>query len=679
MIYFLSFLSIIGFIGVLAKRFRIAASILPLFVCTSIAVLLYIFSATPLLFWANKVIFFAGLLSLLYCFAHILLRNNFSPIRIIAFTKTVPSEFWFFLLIGIAWYFFTKGAVLHNADEFFWALYSKFIFLNHGLQGNLGQISDYGITYPPAVILFRYFFQQTNVFSESALYFAQGILLFSALSFIFSVKKIGYKINILLILTLLSFLSYFLFGAWGFLSILTDHIIGIIFGISILISGFSLNSTKSKLILLPILFFLTLIKENGIIFSFIIVAFNIIHLWFFSRKQLKASIASIAIILLIILTPILALGSWRLYLSHLKISSNVSAQSIQQNAQQSAQQTIDQGISQCAQQNAFQSVDPSPEPDNNVNYSYRDQIIKKFNQALVSLPMNSVFEKDSPRAKSFVENKPILSLILRATNIPKFSITLWASIAIILCLIIINGVSQKNKKLLALTFITSILGLTFYLISILCAYLLFYPMRDALELTSMGRYVNTYTLGLFTIIIGAAILTSRVIKKKDIVLLAVAVFLIFVLQIPPLNTLFIYPRNNINKTNILRDGLNPWIQLLKTNVPENETVFIYTKFKDVESPILTFEIFPMKYSSGASMRVENPGEEDIWMPDLDPNKMKELFETGKYHYFLVDRVDESFWNAYGNLFKDIDNSRSYRLFKIENNEAAGPKIVPFAQ
>jgi len=657
LIYFLSFLSIIGFVGVLSKKYPKLISVFPLFVCTSIILLLYLSAFIGLLFWVNKLIFFAGLASLIYCTLYVLIKNRFSPAKIFIFLKSIPSQFWFFLALGIVWFAYVQGATLHNSDEFYWAKYAKLIFYNHGLSGIYGGVIDYGVYYSPIASLNQYFYLQFGKFSEQALYFAQGILGFSALSYVMALKKINYKGNLLLILVLFSFLSYFLFSQFGFLSILVDHVIAIIFGISILVSLFTLRSIKQKLLILPILFLLSTIKENGMIFAYILAAVNLIDLCIYSRKNLKISVFNVLIILAIIATPFLAYKSWYVYLNQFNVASKFRIENISEP----------------------QGTQPQTQPIG------RDKklIATKFVKALATQRINSAFQKDSAKIESLTDNNPVMKLILKLTNTKRFPLVVWLLILFIFSFLIYKCLTKKDKGIFLLLFISLTAGFASYLVLLMAAYTYFYPLREALELTSIVRYINTYTIGYFVALIGFVIMIGdRLFRKenaKPLSILGSALLLLFIFETPPINVFYTYPSVNIELTNQLKNGLTPWINLLNGRTEEKSRTFIYTKFKDVESPILAYEIFPRKFSSEQLKRIEEPGKEDYWVSGSSSDQLRKLFATGQYDYFLVDRVGEDFWNTYGGLFEDISKAKSYRLFKIVNDTNGEPKAVPYVQ
>lgn len=620
------------------------------------AVLLYLASFLDLIFWASKTIFLGGFVALIYCIVFILENNRFSPTKIISFLKKIPSQFWFFLALGVLWFIYVQNASLHNCDEFYWARYTKFIFYNHALSGQYGTVADYGIYYSPIASLNQYFYLQFGKFSEQSLYFAQGILVFSGLSYVLAVKKNNYRRNLLLILILFSFLSYFLFSQFGFLSILVDHVIAIIFGISILVSLFTLRSVKQKLLILPILFLLSTIKENGMIFAYILVGINLIDLWIFSRKKLKISAFNILIILAIVVTPLIAYKSWYFYLGRFNVASKFRIENISEP----------------------QGTQPQTQPIG------RDKklIATKFVKALATQSINSAFQKDSAKIKSLTDNNPIMKLILKLTNTKRFPLVVWLLISFVFSFLIYRCLTKKDRNIFLLMFISLIAGLVSYLVLLMAAYTYFYPLREALELTSIVRYINTYTIGYFIALIGFVIMFGdRLFIKENAKTLSVlgsAMLLLFIFETPPINVFYTYPSVNIKLTNQLETGLMPWINLLDVHTEKKSRTFIYTKFKDVETPILGYEIFPRKLYGGKFKRIDKPDGGDIWISNLSPSKIKALFESGEYDYFLVDRIDESFWKKYKGLFDDPEQSKNYRLFIIKENENGNMKAFPYA-
>lgn len=655
--YFLGFLSIIGWVGFLSKRHPKLTSSLPLIVCVNIILVLYLFSFFGLLFWASKIILFGGLALALYCIVIVAQKSKLNPGKIFAIIRKVPSEFWVFVLLGIIWGFFIRDAVLHNSDEFFWARYAKLLFYNHGFGGKYGTLTDYGIIYPPALPLNQYFFLQFGQFSQKSLYFAQGILAFAALSYLFVLRKSNFRRNILLIVILISFLSYFLFSQFGFLSILSNHIIGIIFSVSVLISNFSLRSPKQKLLILPIIFLLILIKQNGIIFAYMLATFNIIHLWFFDKKMIKKA-TGIFLIVTLLLLPFLAYKSWYLYLSRFKTASNFRIERLIQSEDQPSIPSTEEGTD-----------------------SKKVRVTKNFLRALIDKPINSAFQKDSAKIRALTKNNFILSAYLKYTNIERFSLLIWVTISLVLFFPVIFCLEGKRKITYKLLLASLVGGFIVHLLSILAAYTFFYPKREALELTSLVRYINAYTLGYFTALLGIVIIyADKIFIPKNANKWLPGIFvlsIVFIMQIPPINILYSYPIININMTNELKAGISPWVDLINSNTEERADIFVFTKFKDVESPILDYEIFPRRFGGGKYIRIHEEGKEDVWVNDLGVDAVKQLVKDGKFNYFFADRVDPSFWKEYAVLFENTEKAKSYRLFRVQTTNESGLRLIPY--
>lgn len=650
----ISFLSIVGFVAVLSNKYPRISSVFPLVVTTSIIMLLYLSTLTGVLFWVSRGVLIAGLASLLYGIFYILIKSRFSPSKIFSEIKLIPSEFWAFIILSAVWYFYVQNAVLHNSDEFYWARYTKLIFYNGGLTGDFGSVVDYGIRYSPVAPLNHYFFLQIREYSESVLYFAQGVLAFSALSYLFVLRRENLRRNLILLLILFAFLSFFLFSQFGLLSILVDHLIGIIFGITMLISLFSLKSLKEKILIIPMLALLATIKENGMIFAYVIVALNLLDLWIFSRKKIKMLILNILIVLAIVSIPFLAYKSWYVYLGRYKINSKFTVSNI---------------------------IAPEIQATNNQPTRDHAYIEKEFATAVLTRPINSALLKDSEKIKSLTKDNIFSQWIFKLTDVSRLSLALWLAVSFLFVFLLLRCLSGKDRKTFLLLFSVLVPGFVGYLALLMVAYAYFYPLREARELTSIVRYMNTYTLGYFIALIGAIILMSEsVFKKKNIsevAFLIAGIIILFTFETPPTNVFYTYPSVNIEMTNKLKDSVAPWSEILNTKTEEKSTTFIFTKFKDVESPVLEYEIFPRKLNTGKLKRVKNEGSEDLWLTKNNPEGIKFIFESRKIKYFLVDRVDDSFWDQYKELFENTSNAKKYRLFKVERAEDGNFKCIPF--
>ncbi|PIT97455.1 hypothetical protein COT77_01295 [Candidatus Berkelbacteria bacterium CG10_big_fil_rev_8_21_14_0_10_41_12] len=655
MIHFLSFLSIIGWTGILSKKYPKLISVFPLFVCASIICLLYLSSLMGILFWANKLIFLAGLFFLIYCLGYILIKNRFSPAKTFIFLKEIPIEFWFFLILGTAWYFFTRRVVLLSDDNFYWAKYAKFIFYNHGFSGLYGKLVHYNINYAPSAPLFQNFFLQFNNFSESSLYFARGIMIFSALvPIIATLRKTKISFVLLFIFCFASILSYFLIHGSGFLSLYVDSVMGITFGAALAISFISLKKPTEKLLLLPILFSLTLFKDNGIILSLIIISFNLIDLIIINRagitKEWKTKGNIFSIFIIIALVPILAFASWRLYLRIENILPNTSTSAIVKSIQQ-----------------------PSFNKQKNI-------MIHNYLKALVSDGLNyNAFS--FPRIKSFLKDRFSIGekIIKDIELINKNRLTFieWSVIIIIFCVVILISLSDRREKTrITGLFLTLLGGLILYSIALLIAYLFFFATAEATTLRSMARYLDVYFIGTVMVIfaiVGIVKNNSENLRIKNLFLILFTLcFVLFSVQFPPFHTLFVYPNNRIKRVNDMRTDFEMLSDKIKSNTSDQDKIFADIQFNGIEAPVLQYEVFPRKLNGGWTIKQDESGK-DIIVNRLSPEQLKKFLSNKNYQYLIVDRIDDNFWLSHQDLFGDISEAKKYQLFKIERNPF---KLIP---
>lgn len=698
MMQILSFLSILGYVIFLYRKNKALLPILPLFVCSSIIALLYFSCFVFLMRWVSLIIFLIGLVLLARSIYLICQKNDFSVPKIWQQINKTPSTLWLFIVLCIIWFFFTKNAVLHIPDEFFWALYSKFIFLSHGLSSTDGKIIDYGINYPPAAPLFQNFFLQYGRFSESVLYFAQGVITFAALSAILTFQKAKKVFAIIFLLFLGMSLSYFLFGFNGFLALISDNVMGIIFGATLVVSFTLLRTVKHKAFLLPIIFSLALFKENGIIFSLIIALFNIIDLlisnktsfWKFStlRQQTKYILASVVIFL----TAIFAYGTWTLYLHNLGTHSNLNVVALTSGEKINQQVApSDDPVTVTDKQDVGQIVvtdDEAVISKTNTQKDIDSRIIKNFKEALFSKKLNNEAVSNLPNIMLQINKMfPFASKLWRAfeqINKSRFAAIQWLAIFIVLLLPIFFSIEKNQKTKLIILTLTTIFGLVFYLFFLLVAYLLFFPAKDAIGLTGLVRYINSYMIGAVVVFFGMIASTNfnavGLKTKRLNLFLLVFILILFFVQVPPVYSLFIRPASEINRINSLRNGLNGSIETIKSSTTLNSNkIFLFMPLQKTEQSIFKYEIFPHKTSLNQVNLATSKNIANAWEPDISPAEMVDLFETETYQYLFVDKVDDNFWDKYGDMFQNIETSKKYHLFKITINSVGVPIIVPFAR
>lgn len=218
------------------------------------------------------------------------------------FKQFFQKEFNFGILLyilGVLYFLFllSNQELVHYDNFSHWGTVVKEIFLNNALPTEWTHISDF-TNYPPGTAVFIYYFMKATFPSEGMALFGQYLIISSSILTIFSIgnrfssevrdkySKIR-NIAINLMLTLLSI--YLLVGVRRVQDLLVDTVL-VVVGIALLLTIVEMFREKAvnPFILTAILFFLTLVKNIGILFAVIALIIYILLLVINKRhKQIK--------------------------------------------------------------------------------------------------------------------------------------------------------------------------------------------------------------------------------------------------------------------------------------------------------------------------------------------------------------------------------------------------------
>lgn len=251
-------ISFLGLLWTLFRAFKIPIRVLPLLGASSIALILYAAAILDCLEIVGQVLKYFGIGSCVFGFFFELKKRKDHIPR-------VPDSLFWLLGIGILNFILVQHRSLAQWDEFtFWGVVSKFIFQHHHLPepSSILLFKDY----PTGVALWAYFvYSCWGFYSEPLLYFAQNILIFSCL-FVFYDPKNPLKFLVQMIAGLVIGL---LFEKSLLHSAYVDILIGFyFFAVTFLICV--LKRKTEKLSVLPMIFYLGLIKQVGYFFAWML-------------------------------------------------------------------------------------------------------------------------------------------------------------------------------------------------------------------------------------------------------------------------------------------------------------------------------------------------------------------------------------------------------------------------
>ncbi|MBR5521441.1 MAG: hypothetical protein IKU54_05535 [Oscillospiraceae bacterium] len=236
-----------------------------------------------------------------------------------------------FLLASLAMLavLYATQPVIHRWDEFsFWGISQKLV-KNHDALYTFYSSSMLGQSIPPALAVLSYFFQRfTPEFVEWACYYAYDVMFFAcfaAFTAAFGKNRAHNAVTVFI----LAFISPYLFRVLApggkiadmYISTYADIPMAMVFAAATAVYFFTKeNDSRSIMPVLPVLFFLTLIKDMGLALSCIVV-FVIFFDMLVSRRQfsflrLKGFLAECAAAVSMLLVTVSAYIMWSVHISN---------------------------------------------------------------------------------------------------------------------------------------------------------------------------------------------------------------------------------------------------------------------------------------------------------------------------------------------------------------------------
>lgn len=504
------------------------------------------------------------------------------------------------------------------------------------------------LNYPPGIALFQYFFMSFGRYSEAAIFFAQGIFVFSAVAPIFDF--VGKKLIRVLVFALAIGTALVYFGP-GFLSMTNDHIIGVTFAIAVLSNYFILKTNKSKLLLIPIVFCLPLIKTTGLLLSLAIIIVVVIEMLAINFGLIKKKkfgkkniLKSVGVLLLLAFFTLIPIKSWDFYIQ-----------------KQGMEPTPMPAISKLMK--SF-----SPEA------TQREKtVLKNFKKDLIDRPINT----QDGEVKSNVALYKMYLNIIKKTNQPAMGTFTWSLIFCALFGLLICCQETKDKIITSSRLLSMLIGLVIFVFFHLIAYLYFFSDYEAVKLASMDRYFCAYFLGLSLIFIGsAAVFMKENPAKAKIFGLITGTFLVYLLvfHTPMLARLVVTPKMMAASTELVREKTRPFSNEINANTEVGSKIWvIYQNTNGWECMMMRYDIVPriMNGGSGNWSLGDKYGPSDVWTNSMDKATWSSQLLDEKYDYVFLAYADENFWNYHSSIFEDSIAAKNHKLFKVtEKNGSA---------
>lgn len=589
---FLLLVSLYGLMILVQKWLSVSYTQIPFVTLTSLLSVLYVAGLFGLLWHVSHLVFLTGL-------GYFALRfYKWTSCRHLADNNSLLPLAAFGVLYFIS-YFLWKNITFSEWDEFGWGIYTKIITTHDSLIAGYNDIP--GADYPRISAILQYYFisfLSGGDFDEGTAIFAQTIIFSSAVPVFFSFRKHN---PLLLVSIACCFYCLFYLFVLPICLIYNDSMLGLCWGMSVILYLINRNRDKAMLIITSIcLFFLVQVKPIGIVFAFFTLFTVAIDEAFFSRVGPPAKLKKLGVL---IAAVIVSWASWSAFKSY----NGIAHSSVTLSLEAIYDFLSDpQDYQKATAENFLHSLIYTG------GEQHKDGLIERFAHPFAFSNFSL-----SPLGWAFI-----------------FAIFMF------LCCLIGNtsrDVFRQRRRHIALT-MSLIVVLSMYVCLLLFFYMTTFSYYEAVRLASFGRYLGTAYLGIFLI------LFFTVTKNKGLLFAFVVLIFLF--------TPFSVLKSSASRHKHIEDfygKVDPVIEKLKKD-SESKTLVIDQGGNRYIQTLFFFRAFPLNTSLHVWSSVHPEWRDDwgIWQAHFSPNNFGRLLR--EYDYLVIWN-DTAFWERYGDAVK----------------------------
>ena len=552
----------------------------------------------------------------------------------------------FFTIIYFSFIIFTYGKMSNIWDEYsYWSVASKNMFYSNKLITNTENMLT---IYPPVPTIWQYYFTKTiGVYSQGIEIFATQILGFALLIPLFEQIKTKRKIPTICLSIIILCIPAIFVQIEFYKAIYADIIIGLLIAYT-LYQKYNEKNDKFLILSLILSFVsLSLIKLTGLYISLIVVCVFIteILIKIYREKQIKnikikenikQNVKEFKLIAIIILSILISIIFWNLYIKDMKIE-------------------ITELNEYCI--------------NNTKKITIMDGLKTIKTTIFGSTPESINYDISNRNLFTHVYTKYTISTFI---TIP---IIAFPFLFIAANLLIYRFAIKDDEKIKFSSFVIAILiGLVLYVAFLQLAYLTKFSIEEALSHASLERYINTYYIAMLIFIIYISIRKIEESKNTKNINFLYILLTITIMLITPLYTI-------INAT--IGSGVNNALVIikldeviresekLKETLDEEDNIYLINQTCDVSVSSWQIKYFVLpelnikmtqKFNEDLENKFKQETEEDLYTV-----WKKILYE--KYDYVYVYKTDEYFSEFSKEIFENkiIKDMTIYKIEK-ENND-----------
>ena len=633
--------SLYGLMIFVKKWLSIPYAQVPFVTIISLMSVLYVAGLFELLLQISWLVFLVGLV----CFALSLYKSTVG-ISSLTFFRRLIYDHSLFPLTAFGVFFLLSWFVFRNTyvtgwDEFsFWSLFTKIATNYNSIIAGFNDINK--ADYPRITALLQYYFilfLKGGNFHEGTAIFAQSVIFGSAVPVFLSFRKYNVFLLCLITFCFYSLVDVFLLPVY---SLYADSVLGLCWGMSILLYLMNRNQDRVVLIITSIcLFSMVQVKEIGLVFAFFTIFIVLIDEGFFSTFRLPVVLKRLGVLTAVVLV---SYASWSMFKSY----NGVVAFSFSLDGER-----------------IYDSLFDLQDYQRTTAENYLYSLIHIGNIAKTQAVL------DDQHQDRFIGN------FAHQFHFFEFSLSplYWAIIFVIFMLLSYYLTGNTTEKIFdrRSQYVTFTICLLASLVAYTCLSLVFYMSAfspyEAVRLASFGRYLGTAYLGLFLVLFYCVLKT----EKKSLLV----AFTILMILVSPASVKVIF--NTFHKSDAQKSldnlyrKIDPVIEEIKEKGGQPRILLInqggrgslYVRFKH--------RAFPLEFDHIFSVNTE---EKDGWPPETYIVSAEDFGLILQRCDALIVLKDDEFWDLYGDVvrrstLKDIWKLDNDRLVKLDHGQFLG--------
>jgi hypothetical protein len=575
-----------------------------------------------------------------------------------------------FILISVGIYFYTRGTVFYDYDEYaHWGLVYRYLMTMQSIPVSLSNVT---VTYPPFSGLWQYFTSSfLGSFDEANAYLGHMMVLYAAILALFPVRSWKSWGKFLPALIAAVF-SVFVMG-YTFQSLYVDLYLGLLFAAGLAQIDLKGDYPASSSVTVGLIAgALTLVKSTGFLLALILITIYAICL-IYSRVAKKASLlqyaGSFLAVFLIVIIPILCWNSWGKFSQPLVLDRLTFEW---MGTPTSFEESFPPDIA------AYQQSQQNHEND---IFFLKKVLLQPVDETIT---LQGVFE-------SFSIHAPYRTKTIAAKFVDTFSNTpmgegkvtqKWVLVGTILLGVINQVLLRKQSKLArnqnGIQNLLLLVGFALYAAAIYLAYIYLFLPNEALTVPSFTRYLGSFTLAWWLANLAVLFRIADLPKPESESHIAFWVMIVFslacLLYLPTSKYIHI-PYQPIDAR---FDAEARYQKLSRAGLQTTDKVYDLWP-RDPQGfryrhTVMRYLLTPVGSNVEQSYLAHYDSNDGSYIQDLSPDQWMALLHYQNYTYVMVTYSDENFWKTYGSLFdyQPQDWGQTY-LYKVG---ATGLQFVP---